>query len=347
MLPSSADARAYARTRTATGAILRATPPGAGMPRAASRPTSEATKEGPPVKVTEPPGIVLEGFAGPGGWSTGLAMLQRLVGRTLRTVGVEWDRWACLTARAAGHTRVRADVARFDLTAFAGLVWLLLMSPPCQAWSRSGKRKGILDQAAIFAHAMRVTAAGGWIDYADVGPLPVGEGDEGGTWYDARSPLVLEVLRWVLAVQPANICLEQVPDVLPFWELIARWLRGRGYSVWAGCLSAERYGVPQTRERAILIASRERAVSAPPPTASPSRAAPWTPGSSPDSRSTPSPPPGTPARTSWRPLTGSTRAWRRRSRLPCPACGARGRHSPACVDPWSSDGRVYPLSEAS
>jgi DNA (cytosine-5)-methyltransferase 1 len=66
-----------------------------------------------------------------------------------------------------------------------------------------------------------------------------------------------------MAVQPANICLEQVPDVLPFWELIARWLRTQGYNVWAGCLSSERYGVPQTRERAIVIASRERAVSAP------------------------------------------------------------------------------------
>jgi DNA (cytosine-5)-methyltransferase 1 len=218
------------------------------------------------MKVTEPPGIVLEGFAGPGGWSTGLAMLTGTLRRTLRSVGIEWDDAACKTAKAAGHTRVRADVARFDLTAFAGLVWLLIMSPPCQAWSRSGKRKGILDQEAIFRHAMRVTAAGEWIDYADAGPLPVGEGDEGGTWHDARSPLVLEVLRWVLAVQPANICLEQVPDVLPFWELIARWLRGQGYSVWAGCLSSERYGVPQTRERAILIASRERAVSAPPAT---------------------------------------------------------------------------------
>jgi DNA (cytosine-5)-methyltransferase 1 len=214
------------------------------------------------VKVTEPPGSVLEGFAGPGGWSTGLAMLPIHA----RTVGVEWDTAACKTAHAAGHTRVRADVARFDLTAFAGLVWLLIMSPPCQAWSRSGKRKGILDQEAIFRHAMRVTTAGEWIDYADAGPLPAGEGDEGGTWHDARSPLVLEVLRWVLAVRPANICLEQVPDVLPFWELIARWLRGRGYSVWVGCLSSERYGVAQTRERAILIASRERAVSAPPAT---------------------------------------------------------------------------------
>jgi hypothetical protein len=88
MLAFLAAVRALSRTRTATGAILTATPPGAGMPQAASRPTSEAPKEGPPVNVTEPPGIVLEGFAGPGGWSTGLAMLQRAIGRTLRTVGV-------------------------------------------------------------------------------------------------------------------------------------------------------------------------------------------------------------------------------------------------------------------
>jgi hypothetical protein len=127
-------------------------------------------------------------------------MLLRAIRRTLRIVGVEWDTAACKTAKAAGHTRVRADVARFDLTAFAGLVWLLIMSPPCQAWSRSGKRRGILDQEAIFRHAMRVTAAGEWIDYTDAGPLPLGQGDEGGTWHDARSPLVLEVLRWVLAV---------------------------------------------------------------------------------------------------------------------------------------------------
>jgi len=202
--------------------------------------------------------IVLEAFAGPGGWSTGLRMLDQ----PCRSIGVEWDRDACRTAHAAGHLRVRADVARFDLTELAA-VWLLIMSPPCQAWSRSGKRKGILDQAAIFQHAQRVTGAGRWLPYTDAGPLPAGEGDGGGTWNDARSPLVLEVLRWVLAVQPAHIALEQVPDVLPFWHLIARWLRGLGYNAWAGALSAERYGVPQTRERAILIASRERAVTAP------------------------------------------------------------------------------------
>jgi DNA (cytosine-5)-methyltransferase 1 len=215
------------------------------------------------LQTEDPQPLVVEGFAGPGGWSTGLAMLLAALGFKPRSLAVEWDSAACKTAVAAGHPRVRADVARFHLDHLRGLVWLLILSPPCQAWSRSGKRKGILDQPAIFAHAMRVIAAGEWIDYADAGPLRAGEGDGGGTWHDARSPLVLEVIRWVMAVQPVNICLEQVPDVLPFWELIARWLRTQGYNVWAGCLSSERYGVPQTRERAIVIASRERAVSAP------------------------------------------------------------------------------------
>ena len=39
-----------------------------------------------------------------------------------------------------------------------------------------------------------------------------------------------------------------------------------GYNAWAGILDAACYGVPQTRERAILIASRVRQVSCPEPT---------------------------------------------------------------------------------
>ncbi|WFE45321.1 DNA cytosine methyltransferase [Verrucosispora sp. WMMD1129] len=40
-------------------------------------------------------------------------------------------------------------------------------------------------------------------------------------------------------------------------------LRGWGYSTWTGVLNAADYGVPQTRERAILIASRLRPVHQP------------------------------------------------------------------------------------
>lgn len=62
----------------------------------------------------------------------------------------------------------------------------------------------------------------------------------------AVSLLVVEPLRWALALEPRWIALEQVPPVLPIWEAMAAVLRERGYSVWTGCLSAERYGTIAT-----------------------------------------------------------------------------------------------------
>jgi DNA (cytosine-5)-methyltransferase 1 len=50
------------------------------------------------------------------------------------------------------------------------------------------------------------------------------------------------------------------------WEVYAAELRKMGYSAWCGKLNAADYGVPQTRERAILIASRVRQVQRPEPT---------------------------------------------------------------------------------
>jgi DNA (cytosine-5)-methyltransferase 1 len=57
--------------------------------------------------------------------------------------------------------------------------------------------------------------------------------------------------------------MEQVPAVLPLWQVYAAELRRMGYSAWTGKLNAADYGVPQTRERAILIASRVRQVGRP------------------------------------------------------------------------------------
>jgi DNA (cytosine-5)-methyltransferase 1 len=80
------------------------------------------------------------------------------------------------------------------------------------------------------------------------------------------SILVVEPLRWALALRPEWVALEQVPEVLPLWEVMASLLQAHGYSAWTGKLEAERFGVPQTRERAILIAHRSRAVVPPEPT---------------------------------------------------------------------------------
>jgi site-specific DNA-cytosine methylase len=64
--------------------------------------------------------------------------------------------------------------------------------------------------------------------------------------------------RWALGVRPDWVACEQVPEVLPIWHVVAERLRAEGYSAWAGTLNAADYGVPQTRQRAVLMASRSR-----------------------------------------------------------------------------------------
>jgi DNA (cytosine-5)-methyltransferase 1 len=86
-------------------------------------------------------------------------------------------------------------------------------------------------------------------------------------WAAVRSAsLVVEPARFIHACIPEWVAMEQVPAVLPLWEVYAAELRKMGYSAWCGKLNAADYGVPQTRERAILIASRVRQVSRPEPT---------------------------------------------------------------------------------
>lgn len=190
--------------------------------------------------------LVLEAFAGPGGWSEGL----RQAGFTGRSYGFEWDGAACRTATAAGHARVRADVARVHLDHLAGLVDGAILSPPCQAWSNAGDQLGKLDQGRVYE---RIAA------FARGEQPPVRE------WADERSKLTAEPMRWAYALRPRWIALEQVPPVLPLWQYTAEKLRELGYRVWFGILSAEQYGVPQTRRRAILIARRDGLPVGPPP----------------------------------------------------------------------------------
>lgn len=179
-------------------------------------------------------------FGGAGGWCEALRMLG-----VTRVLGLDKDEIACATAGAAGHPRVLADLSMLPPLQF-GTAAGLVGSPPCPSYSSAGKGLGKLDMPRIFAHIDRIRKAGRWLHYSREG------------WHDDRSPLVLEPLRYALTIWPSWIALEQVPAVLPIWQAIGEVLRDHGYHVECGNLTAEQYGVPQTRKRAILAARRCR-----------------------------------------------------------------------------------------
>jgi DNA (cytosine-5)-methyltransferase 1 len=192
--------------------------------------------------------VTIDLFAGPGGWDEGVRSLG------LRPFGIEIDAAACETARAAGHYRDQADISTLDPKAWTAQhvgapVRGLIASPPCQGFSQAGKQHGRQDAATLLAAIPEMVSR-------DVRPeLRAG-------MKDSRSILVLEPLRWALALTPSWMAWEQVPAVLPIWEVCADVLRSLGYSVAVGNLQAETFGVPQTRKRAILVARAPWAVRA-------------------------------------------------------------------------------------
>lgn len=141
-------------------------------------------------------------------------------------IGVDMDRDACRSHHTAGHATIRADIATLDPARF-GAVDVLVGSPPCTDFSRAGKRAGL----------------------------------NGTTGH-----LVWQPLRFIEALRPRAVALEQVPDVEPIWRMTALELDRLGYSTWCGILSAEQYGVPQTRQRAYLIARLNGPAVPPEPT---------------------------------------------------------------------------------
>ncbi|ULR56219.1 DNA cytosine methyltransferase [Streptomyces deccanensis] len=196
--------------------------------------------------------MILDLFAGPGGWSHALTVLGA------RDIGLEWDEWACKTRAMAGQLTIRTDVARYPTWIFSGRILGLIASPPCQAWSMAGKRLGLVDQPLVH-QAVADLAAG-----RDTREQLLG------ACADDRSLLAAEPMRYLHALntvgEPEWVAMEEVPDVLPLWKQYAAILRAWGFSVWVGILNAADYGVPQTRRRAILLASRVRTAEPPPPT---------------------------------------------------------------------------------
>lgn len=233
--------------------------------------------------------LVIDGFAGPGGWSEGLRMLG------LRDVGLEWDEAACKTRAAAGHTTIRCDVSPFALAPLIGKVWGLIQSPPCTKLSMAGKGIGrrYLDlladgvrrmmrgddcrqevRDAIYPGALAVQQ-----DAEDARPAERKWGREkveAAAREDAFvTSLMLEPARFLYTLIAGDtrngrplewVAFEQVSAALWLWKVYAAELRRLGWHVATAVLNTADYGAGQSRERAILIASAVHEVHMPAPT---------------------------------------------------------------------------------
>lgn len=109
---------------------------------------------------------------------------------------------------------------------------VLVGGPPCQAFARVGRPK--LREVDKHAEAFK---------------------------HDPRAQLYIDYLRYVEAFAPLAVLVENVPDVLNHGgqniaEEIAEVLESKGYICRYTLLNAAFYGVPQMRERMILIAYR-------------------------------------------------------------------------------------------
>ncbi|MFR9767206.1 DNA cytosine methyltransferase [Nocardia sp. SC052] len=192
-------------------------------------------------------------FAGPGG----LDVPARWLG--LKVYGLEWDADACATRRAAGFNHRVHDVRDFG-PASVPEASILAAGPPCQTFTVAGSGAGRRALKTVLSFVERMGAGEANLR------LELSRLD------DDRTALVLEPLRWALEAGSAGspyrtIVLEQVPAVLPVWKSMGKVLKERlGYRVAHKVLHTEMFGVPQTRRRAVLIASLDIEPCMPEPT---------------------------------------------------------------------------------
>ena len=182
----------------------------------------------------------LELFSGCGGAALGLSRAG-----FSHLACVEWDRAAAATLREAGFPVIHGDVRAVDYRPFVGRTDLLWASPPCQAGSTAGKRRG--------AHDERNGWPWTWSVIDEVRP----------TWFLAEN-----VLGWTYHHKGCSRQGRDLSCIGCYWNnTILPTLRQRFAFVGSWTLNAAHYGTPQQRRRVILWAGPlPLPVETPPPT---------------------------------------------------------------------------------
>lgn len=176
---------------------------------------------------------VLDLFCGAGGFSSGLEQIENFH----TVIGLDFDQYAIETfsknfpnATAICGNILEENVKKTVITAAKEKrVNMIIGGPPCQGFSLKGKNLG-LD--------------------------------------DSRNFLFREYLNIVKELQPEVFVIENVKNILNstkhyFRDQILNEIDSLGYIVNYGVLNAKDYGVPQSRERAFFIASKNKFINFP------------------------------------------------------------------------------------
>lgn len=176
---------------------------------------------------------ILDLFCGAGGFSYGMHKNQHF----MTVVALDFNVQAADTFK---RNMPFADVVTGDIKessvrekvlkiAKEKKVNMIIGGPPCQGFSLKGKKLGL---------------------------------------NDPRNYLFLEYLKFVEEIKPEVFVIENVKSLLTtadgwFKDGILDYIHKLGYFVDYGVLNAKRFGVPQTRERAIFICSKTKTVTLP------------------------------------------------------------------------------------
>lgn len=179
---------------------------------------------------------ILDLFCGAGGLSVGLDQVKGIE----TVIGVDFDKNAINTFNNnfPNATGIVADITNEDSKneiiklAKEKKVNMIVGGPPCQGFSLKGKNLGM---------------------------------------DDPRNFLFLEYYYMVKKIKPEVFVIENVKNILNsengyFKNQIIEKFSSLGYIINYGVLNAKNYGVPESRERAIIIGSLSRSISLPVPT---------------------------------------------------------------------------------
>ncbi|MFM9647809.1 DNA cytosine methyltransferase [Streptomyces galilaeus] len=235
---------------------------------------------------------VVELFAGPGGWSEGIAAV---LGVAVDSCGVDISPDACATARKAGHRRICADITTLDPEHIAlRHTVAVIISPPCPTFSPGGKLSG-LEQGNIQILGDAIAYVGETAGFIPMEWHHNDEGDEcecdpddpdgkgchgdgfaprsGATWdevremaadvSDPRIALMLEVAIWPIALQAAGapirwMAMEQssnLPEEI-ISDLTIEFQCAEWHYTSHEIMEAADYGLPSRRKRVYMIAAR-------------------------------------------------------------------------------------------